>query len=67
MGGKLSRTSLMMAIELNHYRTVEKLLEYDPDLSVKDNYQQQVLHIVAQQGNVETAKVCLFNYIKTNF
>lgn len=51
----------MMAIELNHIQTVKELLEHDADLSVKDDREQEVLHIVAQQGNVETATVRLFN------
>ncbi|RDD41571.1 Transient receptor potential cation channel subfamily A member 1 [Trichoplax sp. H2] len=63
VGGKLNRTPLMMAIHLNHYQAVCTLLDHEPDVCVKDNHFQQILHIVAQQGNVETAKL-LLQYLK---
>lgn len=49
----------MVAAEMNRFSIVCILLKRGVDLSIQDIHAQKILHIVAQQGNVQTAEVQL--------
>ncbi|RDD41599.1 Transient receptor potential cation channel subfamily A member 1 [Trichoplax sp. H2] len=59
LGGRLGRTPILVGTEFNRRNAVQELLNHDPDMSIKDSNGQQILHIVAQQGNVDLAKIIL--------
>ena len=59
LGGKQGRTPIVVATELNQANAVQELLNYGADMSIKDSNGQQILHVAAQNGNVELAKVSL--------
>ena len=59
IAGQHSRTPIMVAAEINRFSIICILLKRGVDLSIQDIHAQKILHIVAQQGNVETAEVQL--------
>ena len=57
VGGKHGRTPLLMAVEHNSQKAVHELICRGADVFAKDDRNQHIVHIVAHQGNPDTAKV----------
>lgn len=57
LGGKHGRTPVIVATEFNQFNAVQELLNYGADMSIKDSNGQQILHVAAQNGNIELANV----------
>ena len=53
---------LHLAIERRHPKTVEILLKYDADISVRDPNGNTPLHLAAVGGNEEITKMLLDKY-----
>lgn len=52
-----------MAAVLNKTKAFHFLLEERADLSIKDDHNQHVLHLIAQRGNMELADVNFISHI----
>lgn len=56
-GKKLGRTCLHKAVIANNFYLVKFLLEYNPDLSIRDNNNKTAFDLAKKDGNVEIINV----------